>query len=80
MCAVIHMAIFSSSLMSCFTGMLLSFFLTDFEMIQVAPFISGYHSFAFHIRCSSVAISSQSGLNLLQLSLSATLIVEFTTG
>jgi hypothetical protein len=59
------MALFSGSLMSCFTGMLLRFFLIDFEMIQVVSSISGYHLFAFHIRCSSVIISSQSCLILL---------------
>ena len=39
MCAVPNMAVFSSSLTSCFPGMLLTYFLNDFEMVPVAPII-----------------------------------------
>ena len=34
-CTVPHMAVFCSSLMSCFTGMLLRYFLNDSEMAPV---------------------------------------------
>jgi len=39
MCAVPSMAVFCSSLTSCFPGMLLSYCLNDFEMVPVAPVI-----------------------------------------
>jgi len=39
MCAVPNMAVFCSSLASCVTGMLLSYFLNDFEIVPVAPII-----------------------------------------
>jgi len=41
MCAVSNMAVFCSSLTSCFSGMLLTYFLNDFEMVPVAPIIIG---------------------------------------
>ena len=40
-CAVPNMAVFWSSLTSCFPGMLLTYFLNDFEIIPVAPIITG---------------------------------------
>jgi hypothetical protein len=40
-CAVPIMAVFCSSLISCFPGMLLGYFLNDFEMVPVAPIIIG---------------------------------------
>jgi hypothetical protein len=39
MCAVSNMAVFCSSLTSWFLGMLLTYFLNDFEMVLVAPII-----------------------------------------
>jgi len=39
MCAVPNMAVFCSSLTSCFPGMLLAYFLNDFEIVPVAPII-----------------------------------------
>ena len=36
MCAVPNMAVFCSSLTSCFPGMLLTYFLSDFEIVPVA--------------------------------------------
>ena len=39
MCAVPDMAVFWSSLTSCFPGMLLTYFLNDFEIVPVAPII-----------------------------------------
>jgi len=41
MCAVPNMTVFCSSLTSCFPGMLLTYFLNDFEIVPVAPFITG---------------------------------------
>jgi len=41
MCAVPNMAVFCSSLTSWFPGMLLTYFLKDFEMVPVAPLITG---------------------------------------
>jgi len=41
MCAVPNMAVFCSSLTSWFPGMLLTYFLNDFEMVPVAPIITG---------------------------------------
>ena len=40
-CAVPNMAVFWSFLTSCFPGMLLTYFLNDFETIQIAPIITG---------------------------------------
>ena len=40
MCAVPNMAVFCSSLTSCFPGMLLTYFLNDFEIVPVAPGIT----------------------------------------
>ena len=37
MCAVPNMAVFCSSLTSCFPVMLLTYFLNDFEIVPVAP-------------------------------------------
>ena len=41
MCAVPNMAVFCSSLTSCFPGMLVTYFLNDFEIVPVAPIITG---------------------------------------
>ena len=40
-CAVPNMADFGSSLISCFPGTLLRYCLSDFEMVPVAPIITG---------------------------------------
>ena len=40
MCAVPNMAVFWSSLTSCFPGMLLTYFLNEFEIVPVAPIIT----------------------------------------
>jgi len=40
MCAVPSIAVFCSSLTSCFPGMLLTYFLNDFEIVPVAPIIT----------------------------------------
>ena len=41
MCAVPNMAVFCSSLTSCFPGMSLTYFLNNFEIDPVAPIITG---------------------------------------
>ena len=41
MCAVPYVAVFCSSFTSWFPGMLLIYFLNDFEMVPVAPIITG---------------------------------------
>ena len=46
-CAVPNMAVFCSSLTSCFPGMLLTYFLNDFEIASVAPIITGI-TFVFY--------------------------------
>ena len=54
-CAVTNMAVFWSSLTSCFPGMLLMYFLNYFERVPVAPIITGItFVFTFHIRCISI--------------------------
>ena len=50
MCAVPNMAVFWSSLTSCFPAMLLTYFLNDFEIVPVA--LTGINFvFTFHMRC-----------------------------
>ena len=41
MCAVPNMAVFCSSLTLCFPGMLLTYYLNDFEIVPIAPIITG---------------------------------------
>ena len=58
MCAVPNMAVFCSSLTSCFPGMLLTYFLNTFEIIPVAPINIGItFVFTFHMRCISIVRS-----------------------
>ena len=58
MCAVPNMAVFCSSLTSCFPGMLLTYLLNDFETVPVAPTITGItFVFTFHMRCISIVRS-----------------------
>ena len=59
MCAVPNMAVFSSSFTSCFPGILLTYFLNDFEIVPVAPIITGItFVFLFHMSCISNVRSS----------------------
>jgi hypothetical protein len=52
MCAASNMAGFCSSLTSCFPDMVFTYFLNYFEMVPVAPIITGITLvFTFHIRC-----------------------------
>jgi len=55
MCAVSNMAVFCSSLTSCFPGMLLTYFLNDSETVPVASIITGItFAFTFYMRCISI--------------------------
>ena len=55
MCAVPNMAVFYSSLNSCFPGMLLTYLLNDFEIVTVAPMITGitfyYYYYYYYYGC-----------------------------
>jgi hypothetical protein len=56
--AVPSMAVFCSSLMPCFPGRWLSYFLNDFEMVPVTPVITCIaFVFTFLMRCISIARS-----------------------
>ena len=58
MCAVPNMAVFCSSLTSWFPCMLLTYFLYYFDMVPVAPIITGItFVFTFHMRCISIVRS-----------------------
>ena len=58
MCAVPNMAVFWSSLTSCFPGMLVTYFLNYFEIVPVALITSGItFVFTFHMRCISIVRS-----------------------
>ena len=58
MCAVPDMTVFCSSLMLCFPGMLLWYFLNDAEIVSIAPIITGITLvFIFHMCCISVVRS-----------------------
>jgi hypothetical protein len=62
MCAVSNMAAGCSYLMSCFPGMLLTYFLNDFEMVPVAPIITGI-TFVFYIIIIIIIIINLEYLN-----------------
>ena len=58
MCAVPNMAVFCSSFTSWFPGMLLMYFLNEFEMVPVAPIITGITLvFTFFMGCISIVRS-----------------------
>ena len=58
MCAVPNMAVFCSSRTSWLPGMLPTYFLNDFEMVPVAPVITGITVvFTFHIRWTYIVRS-----------------------
>jgi hypothetical protein len=58
MCTVPNMAVFCSSLTSIFPGMVLTYFLNDFQMVPVAPIITNVTLvFTFHVRCISIVRS-----------------------
>ena len=51
MCAVSNMAVFWISLTSCCPGIFLTYFLNDFEIVPVAPIITGI-VFVFTFPCA----------------------------
>ena len=53
MCAVPNMAVFCSSFTSCFPGMLFTYFLNYFEIVPVAPIITGI-TFVFTLHMRSI--------------------------
>ena len=53
--AVLNVAVFCSSLSSCFPGMLLRYFLIDFDMVPAAPVITGI-VFVFTVYMSYVSL------------------------
>ena len=53
-CAVTNIAVFSSFLMSCPTGMLFRYFLNDFEVVLFTPVITGI-TFVFTLYICAVA-------------------------
>jgi hypothetical protein len=58
MCAVPNVTVFCSYLASWFPGILLTYFLNYFEMVPVAPIITGItFVFTFHMRCVSIVRS-----------------------
>ena len=58
MCAVPNMAVFGCSLTSWFPGMLLTYFLNVFEIVPIAPLITGITLvFTFHMNCISIVRS-----------------------
>ena len=51
-CTVLNTSVFCRSLMSCFPGALLRYFLNDSEIALVVPFITGItFVFTFHMHC-----------------------------
>jgi hypothetical protein len=79
MCAVPNMAVFCSSVTSWFPGMLLTHFLNYFEMVPVAPVVTGItFVFTFHIPCISIVRSLI--INLLSLSWSSLTAIKFSLG
>ena len=58
MCAVPNIAVFCNSLTSRFPGMLFTYFLNDFEIVPVAPIITGItFVFTFYMQCISIVRS-----------------------
>jgi len=52
-CAVPNMAVFCSSLTSCFPGMLLTYFLNDFEIVPAAYYYY-YYYYYYYLRITVV--------------------------
>ena len=71
MCAVPNMAVFCSSLTSWFPAMLLTYFMNDFEIVPVAPFVTGItFVFTFHMHYIFIVMS-------LYFRISATFLITF---
>jgi len=58
MCAVPNMTVFCSSLTSWFPGMLLAYFLNDFEMVPLAPIFTGI-TLLLLFNCSCLHLKSR---------------------
>jgi hypothetical protein len=74
-CAVPSMAVFCSSLISCLPGILLRYFLNYFEMVPVAPIITGttfcfLHSHALSFYCKVFTFYNLLGFFLVLISVS----------
>ena len=68
-----NIAVFCSSLTSWFLGMLLTYFLNDFEMVPVAPFLTGitlvyyyyYYYYYYYVKAMNYILEVRcSNLNL----------------
>lgn len=65
-CTVPSMAVFCSSFMSWFPGMVLRYFVDDFETVQVSPIIIGItFVFTIHKQCFSIVRSPYFEISLL---------------
>ena len=49
MCSVPNMAVFCSSLILCFPGTLLRYFMNDFKLVPVAPVIADFTYHHYHL-------------------------------
>ena len=57
-CAVRNVAVFCSSLISCFPGMLIRYSLNELEMVPTAPVITDItFGFILHMHCVSIVTS-----------------------
>ena len=54
-CTVPNMTLFCRSIMSCFPGILLRYFLNDFEIVPVVPYYYWYH-FCFYLALTIILI------------------------
>jgi hypothetical protein len=61
-CAQYDCFFLCSSLISCFSVMLLRYFLNYFEMVPLAPIVTALTCFTFHMRCISVVLLLLFGL------------------
>ena len=68
MCTVPNMYAFCSSLMSCPPGMLFGYFANDFEMVPVAPIVTGITSTGAFVLHSTSALCTLFLLQLLSMS------------
>ena len=58
MCALFSMAVFCTPIISCLTGILFRCFLNDFDVVPVAPVVTGITlALTFHLRCTSIVRS-----------------------
>jgi hypothetical protein len=67
LCAVPNMAVFCSSLISCFPGTLLSYCLSDSEMFPATPIFTGVYYYYFIIIIIIISSSRSSSSTCLKL-------------